>query len=329
MSGTPNQQLKPLFLLKVLYDKTDEQHKLSQSEIVHILEKEYDITCERKSFYRQISALRDIYGADIEYSPDQPRGYYIASRKFENTELALLIDAVKWSKFISPKKSKALVEKISSFAGENMAKHLSGNFNYLNIGKTDNERIYYTMNEILNAINSKKRIEFLYFDYDVNKKKHYRNNKEKYLVSPYALVWDDEKYYLHAYHEKYNTISSFRVDMMEQAQITPLPRLKEEQYANYSASERMAFNQYSGENMIVELKVDNSLISVILDRFNNKVSTRKADDNSFIARVNVEMSPNFLGWVFSFKEKVSIVFPEKAKNLMKDHIKQVLENYGD
>ena len=117
--------------------------------------------------------------------------------------------------------------------------------------------------------------------------------------------------------------------MMEQAQITPLPRLKEEQYANYSASERMAFNQYSGENMIVELKVDNSLISVILDRFNNKVSTRKADDNSFIARVNVEMSPNFLGWVFSFKEKVSIVFPEKAKNLMKDHIKQVLENYGD
>ena len=329
MSGTPNQQLKPLFLLKVLYDKTDEQHRLSQSEILHILQRDYDISCERKSFYRQISALRDVYGADIEYSNDEPRGYYIASRKFENTELALLIDAVKWSKFISPKKSKILVEKLSSFAGENMAKHLAGNFDYSNVGKTDNEKIYYTMDEILNAINSKRRIEFLYFDYDANKKKHYRNNKEKYLVSPYALVWDDEKYYLHAYHEKYNTISSFRVDKMEQAQITNLPRLKEEKYANYSPSERMAFNQYTGKNMIVELKTDNSLISVMLDRFNGKVSMRKADENSFIARVNVEMSPNFLGWVFSFGEKVSIVFPKEARDMMKEHINKVLEKYGD
>ena len=218
MPGTEKnsiQRLKILYLYKIMLEQTDEQHPITMNEIISQLNL-YGISAERKALYHDIEALCT-FGLDIKQLKGNSSGYYVASREFELPELKLLADAVTSSRFLTEKKSNELLKKIEGLASVHEAKQIHRQVFVSNRVKAMNERIYINVDTIHRAIAEGKKISFKYFDYDLEKKKKYRDGLR--VCSPYALSWDDERYYLIAYYEKYSSISNFRVDRMESVKI--------------------------------------------------------------------------------------------------------------
>ena len=323
MSKSPNQKLKLLYLLKILMEKTDAEHTLTVPEMIKELNK-YNINAERKSIYDDIESLKT-FGIDILCRKSKTYDYYIASRTFQLAELKLLADAVASSKFITEKKSKQLIKKIGSLTSSHEAKQLTRQIYVAGRVKTMNEKIYYNVDIIHQAISSNKQISFKYFEYTIDKKKHYRNDGNLYTASPYALTWDDENYYMISYYEKYESITHFRVDKMEDIKILELKSHNEE--INIAEYTKKIFSMYGGEEETVRIQFDNSLLGVVIDRFGKDTVTYKVNDNNFMAILTVELSPPFWGWIFQFGNKVRIVSPENVKDMFVKYIDAVREEY--
>jgi len=323
MSKSSNQKLKILYLLKILIEKTDTDHTLTVPEMILELKK-YDINAERKSIYDDIESLKT-FGIDILCRKSKTHDYYIANRTFELAELKLLADAVASSKFITEKKSRELIKKIGSLTSSHEARQLTRQIYVAGRVKAMNEKIYYNVDLINQAITENNQISFKYFEYTIDKKKQYRNDGNKYIASPYALTWDDENYYMISYYEKYNGITHFRVDKMENIEITDQKSRSEE--INIVEYTKKIFSMYGGEEETVKIQFDNSLLSVIIDRFGMNVITHKVDEDSFIAIFKVEISPPFWGWLFQFGNKAKIVEPEDVREEFVRFIDTVKDNY--
>ena len=316
MPKSSNQKLKLLYLNQILQEKTDENHTMTVPQIIEELAR-YGITAERKSIYDDLEALR-FFGLDIASVKTKTTGYFLASREFELPELKLLADAVASSKFITEKKSSELIYKIGSLTSSFEAKQLQRQVCVMGRVKTINEKIYYNVDTIHQAIAQNRQISFKYFEYALDKTIRYRNDGDKYVLSPYALSWDDENYYMIAYYEKHDNLSHFRVDKMEHIALLeekrlPLPDKQEFNTAEYS---KKVFNMFGGQEEQLRLQFDNSLIGVVLDRFGKDVTICKADDNSFIVNVDALISPPLLGWLFSFSSKVTVLAPESLVKTM-------------
>ena len=213
MSKGSNQKLKMLYLLKILSEKTDESHCLSAQELIGELQK-YEVSAERKSIYNDIECLTD-FGYDIVNKKAKTGGgYYLASREFELPELKLLVDAVQSSRFITQKKSRELIHKIETLAGPYEAKQLQRQVFVASRIKTENESIYYNVDHIHNAIQDNVPISFIYMEWNAKKEFVPRHNGKEYRVSPWALTWKEENYYLVAFDDEEEKIKHFRVDKM-------------------------------------------------------------------------------------------------------------------
>ncbi len=309
MARRPNQKLKTLYLLKILSENTDEENGMTVKDIIAELDK-YGIPAERKSIYSDIEALQ-FFGVDIVTKRTRTTEYFIAHRFFEMPELKLLVDAVQCSKFITHKKSGELIRKISSFTSKHQSKLLQRQVYVADRVKTMNESIYYNVDRLYLAIAQNKQISFRYFQYTVDKKKKFRKDGERYITSPYALSWDNENYYLITFSEKYQDFTHYRVDKMNDIKITKLPRIKlpdnkEFNVADYS---KKVFNMFGGGEETVILQFDNSLVNVVIDRFGKDVFLKKVDEDSFVMRSKVVVSPTFFSWVFQFGDKVKILYP--------------------
>lgn len=323
MSKTSNQKLKLLYLLKILMEKTDADHTLTVPEMILELDK-YNIKAERKSIYDDIESLIT-FGIDILCRKSKTYDYYIASRTFELAELKLLADAVASSKFITEKKSRELIKKIGSLTSSHEAKQLVRQIYVAGRVKTINEKIYYNVDIINQAIGNSKQISFKYFEYTIEKKKRYRNDGNKYIASPYALTWDDENYYMISYYEKYNGITHFRVDKMEDIEITDQNCHTED--INIVEYTKKIFSMYGGEEETVNIQFDNSLLGVVIDRFGKETVTYKIDENSFMAILTVEVSPPFWGWIFQFGNKAKIISPENVRDKFVEYLNEVKDSY--
>lgn len=210
MAKGSNQKLKLMYLFKILMENTDETHSISMSDILFKL-KDYGITAERKSIYNDLESLRQ-YGVDI-VGVQRDRTYYynVANRQFELAELKLLVDSVQSAKFLTTKKSNELIKKIEGLASKYEASKLQRQVYVTKRVKTMNESIYYNVDNIHTAIAGNRQIRFQYFQWNIKKKMELRHNGEYYRVSPWALSWDDENYYLVAYDDTEKIIKHFRV----------------------------------------------------------------------------------------------------------------------
>jgi predicted DNA-binding transcriptional regulator YafY len=309
MPRSENQKLKLVYLMKILLEKTDDEHALTVPEMIAELEK-LDIKAERKSIYDDLDALRQ-FGLDIGSRKSKTTGYFIASRAFELPELKLLADSVASSKFITEKKSAQLIKKVESLTSVYEARQLQRQVYVMGRVKTINEKIYYNVDTIHQAIAQNKQVAFQYFEYTVDKKKNYRHEGEKYQASPYALTWDNENYYMIAFYEKYDNISQFRVDKMENIEFLDTERhsLPNEKAFNLAEYSKKMFSMFGGKEEHIRLQFDNSLIGVVIDHFGKNVTVHKPDKSSFIISVNAFVSPTLLGWLFSFGNKVKILEP--------------------
>lgn len=327
MAKSSNQKLKLLYLLKTLNEKTDEENTMTINDIIRELGL-YGITAERKSLYDDLEALRH-YGLDIGTRKSKTTNYFVASRLFEVPELKLLVDAVQCSKFVTHKKSNELIKKIESLASFKHAQSLHRQVYVSNRVKTINESIYYNVDRLHNAIAENNKVCFKYFDYDINKDKVFRKNGDKYSVSPYALSWDDENYYLITFSAKYNDFTHYRVDRMSDIEIIDEVRdpLSDREYFDIGEYTKKVFNMFGGDEEIVNLKLDNSLVNAVIDRFGKEVLIGKVDENSFYICIKVAVSSTFFGWIAQFGNKVKVLSPENVVEKYKKHTRDILAQY--
>lgn len=306
-------KFRPLYLLRVLEEYTDENHPLTTNELVELLQEKYGFTTHRTTIPADIKLLTE-YGYDIITVKSSQNKYYIGSRRFELPELKLLIDAVQSSKFITAKKSKVLVEKLTSLASVHQAETLNRNIFFDKNIKPANEKIYYIVDALNDAINQNKKVSFHYFDYLPTKEKHIKNNGSPYVISPYALAWNGDYYYLIGYSDEREIIMTFRVDRIDnkpvirEEEIIPAPDdFDVSEYAN------QVFQMFTGEEKTVQLKCENELMKNIIDRFGECVEVIETDDETFTVEVKVNVSSTFFGWVLGFGGEMKIVAPEDVK----------------
>ncbi len=304
------QRLKILFLKDILEEYTDENTFITMEEIIAHLDKK-GVSAERKGIYEDINCLRDA-GYDIELV--RKKGYHLKSRTFSTSEVKLLVDAVQASKFITEAKSNQLIKKLESLT----SKHIAGELHHSVIMreriKTMNESVFINVDVIQLAIGKNKQIRFKYFEWDVHKNRVFRNNGAPYTVSPRALTWDDENYYLLAYDENAGIMKHFRVDKMFGIIMLENKRTgnEEKRFDTADYSKKM-FGMYGGEAKKIKLRGHKSVVGVFIDRFGEGLIITP-DGEYFEAIIEAAVSPVFLAWLMQFGDKVKVLAPESVKN---------------
>ena len=319
-----NQRLKLLYLLDYLLENTDEDHTVKTPDIVEYL-KNKDIPVERRTVVSDLHLL-DEYGIQIEYDY-KTQGHRIIEREFELHELQLLIDSVQSSKFITKKMATELTQKLkkqTSFYNRTLLERR----NYVaNRIRSMNDSVFYHIDDIHIAIARNLKIKFKYFNYTPQKQKSYYLNGQFYTVSPYALLWNDDNYYLLAYHG--GKMKHFRVDRMDNIRISGEPREGASEFKELKLNERSSkvFSMYSGTQERVSMVFSNHLAGVVFDRFGMEASTFPVDDRHFTLVAEVEVSPQFFGWIVGLGKGVRITAPETVVQQMKEYIDGIAEMY--
>ena len=328
MSKGKNQKQKLYRLYHYMLRKTDENHSVTMPEIKAELEK-WDITADRKSLYNDLEET-SILGIKVEgFQDGRNYRYHVVEKPFELAELKLLVDSIQSAKFISEKKSRELIKKLENLASEYEAKELQRQVVISGRVKTMNESIYYNVDEIHHAISENKKITFKYWKWNLNKEMELKKDGELYEVSPWALSWDDENYYLIAFDEKNQKIKHYRVDKMKSITMTDNMRNGREVFEKFdmAAYAKRSFGMFGGEETKVKLRVRNDLVGVIIDRFGKDISIRKDDMEHFIVNVDINVSSQFYAWVFGLGDSMEIVGPERVKNGFKEQIENLLKMY--
>lgn len=324
-----NQKLKMLYLVKIFSEETDDTHRLTMPEIISKLAA-YGVNADRKTLYQDFDLLRD-FGIDIISTQEGRNFYYnIGSRDFELPELKLLVDSVQSAKFITDRKSGQLIKKLESLVSVHEAKQLHRQVLITGRIKTMNESIYYNVDKLHEAINENKQIKFKYFDWNLKKEMVPRYDGMWYQRSPWALMWDDERYYLVVFDSKHQDITHYRVDKMMDIRIVDEPRegreaFKEFNIAHYSNT---LFGMFSGEETRVTLEAENYMVGVLIDRFGKDIIIAPIDDNRFRTTVTVAVSDQFLGWIIALGGDVRIVAPTPVVGKMQKLIEKMSAQYS-
>lgn len=327
MARASGQKRKLLCLLKILQEHTDAEHLMSTTELIVALET-YDIHAERKSIYDDIACLNEM-GYEILTGPSRlGGGYYLASREFELPELKLLVDAVQASKFISLKKSRSLISRLEKFTSKYEAVQLRRQVYVAGRIKTDNESIFYNVDIIHRGIQENRQIFFHYLNWNVQKELVKRKRGEK-AVSPYALIWKEENYYLIAYDAQDAQLKHYRVDKMEKAQLLEAEREGRDSFEQLDVGRyyNQMFGMWNGQQETVTLEFPEELLGTMLDRFGKEVSVRKLESGYLRLRTQVTLSGQFYGWITGIGSRLKLVAPESAVGGYRSWLQQILKEY--
>ena len=288
-----NQKIKILYLMRVFLERTDEEHPMSVKELIIYLNS-LGISAERKTVYDDIETLRN-FGMDILNRREQPAGFYVASRKFELPELKLLVDAVQSSRFITSGKSRQLIGKLESLASVHEARQLRRQVFVQNRVRTMNESVYYSIDEIQRALTEDRQISFQYCEWTVEKELRLKKNGERYRVSPWGLVWQNENYYLVA---------------CDEGELTS-----------------RTFGMFGGKEETICLEAHNRLVGVVLDRFGRDIMIQRKDHEHFKTLVRVNVSDQFFGWIASLGPDAVIASPDDVRDRYREFLEKSLSNY--
>ncbi|MBE6834759.1 MAG: WYL domain-containing transcriptional regulator [Ruminococcaceae bacterium] len=332
MAGNANQKLKLLYLADILKHETNEENVLSAIDITKRLA-DYGISSERKSIYSDIEILKD-YGFDIISTRSPKYGYFLASGDFEPHEVRLLMDAVQAAGFISNKKTKQLIEKISGLTNSFDAKKLLEQVYVDSRQKSSNEEVYYSIDKINKAICQGNQITLTYIKRVVNDNKTVSFSEKKHTVNPYALIWSNDHYYLISNNVKYDNLMPLRIDRMKKVTIiegSTIRPLKE--VSDYSGSFDSAdyvskhMNMFTGQAKPVELICDNSIIEQILDKFGERTPIYPNDENTFVAKFSSAITDGLVSWILQYGNLIKVSSPRELKTLVINTAKSVIDNY--
>ena len=310
--GSQKNKQRILRILKYLYSSTDEQHPVTNQELVEMFADD-TANGNRKTVKNDVEVLT-AEGFDIITTKQYRNSYYMASRIFEVPEVKMLVDAVAASRFITKEKSDMLIGKLSKLVSRQQAEYLVRHMYAADVLKPDNEQIYYVIDVITDAINAGRQIEFQYYDYLPTKEKVLRHDGEYYYLSPYAMIWDDNHYYVAGHSEKHPEpfIINFRIDRICHAKITDEESILPEEGFSMDEYVNRQFRMNVGEMTEVVLECVNERMRDVIDHFGEDVTTWVIDDRHFRVRAQVADSPTFYSWMFGFVGDICIVEPESA-----------------
>ena len=314
---------RTLLIFKYLWETTDESHPASLADISAFL-KRHEITADPRTLRKDIEQLTE-FGVDIVKDRRVQNLYHVATRQLEAPEVKLLIDAVQSARFITPRKSKALVKRLSSFVAPGDTALLKRHLYIDSRSKATNESIYLNVDRIQTAITERKKISFCYFDYSPSKERVLRHGGQVYSVSPFAMLWNNDTYYLVGFHDYRQQVAKFRVDRIVQMEVTDETAVKKPKGFDVSEFFTQEFSMLNGKTCCITLLCENTLMNSIIDRFGEDVSTQVVDESHFSVEVTVNLSSNFYGWVFASGGKMRITAPQEAV----DGFQRMLENFSE
>lgn len=312
MSRSAEQKIKLLILYDVLQKNTDENHPMTTKEIVSALDS-YGIQVSRKTLYEDIDLLIR-YGYDIVCVKGRNNQYFVGEHTFERPEIEVLLNAVSASKLLTQAKSSALSEKLAELLGKPQGEELK-NIVTVTSNKNDNERIYYTIDAVTDALLQKRKISFLYFDRALQGKKKYRKNGERYIVNPLGLIYSGDNFYLICFHDKYKDVAHYRIDKMDGAKTETEKITELEQYRNFdiAAYRNELFSMYTGRRTETELSFQAEMLPTIIERFGDDIRLAADKDGKYYIRVIVRISKAFFSWLTMYEGNIKIKAPESVR----------------
>ena len=323
-----NQKFKLYRVAQIMLERTDENHYITMPELLEAL-REYDITADRKSVYSDLKDLEK-FGVEVAGEPVGNRyHYHVIDRPFELPELKLLVDAIQSSRFITERKSNALIKKLEKLVSKYDAMKLQRQVYVSGRIKTMNESIYYNVDAIHTAISENRKIKFQYYQWNIKKEIELRHGGAYYHISPWGLSWDDENYYLVGYDSDADMIKHYRVDKMLHISMSDEKREGKDHFQrlDMAAYAKKSFGMFGGEEQQVKLLVHNSMAGVIIDRFGKDITIIPVDPEHFTVNVDVHVSMQFLGWIISLGENVKIIGPDAVVEQMNQIIDRMIGQY--
>ena len=299
-----------LYIQRFLMEQTDEAHPVTVADIMEYLA-DAGITATRKTVTQDIDQLTD-FGVDIVCNKSRQNQYFVGDRHFEIPELKLLIDAAQASKFLTVKRSGRMIDKLLAHASRHQAMTLADGLYFGNQVKPQNENAYITADMLLTAIGTKKRVQFMYYEYLPDKKKTYKHGRKVYEFSPWHFIWDSDKYYILGYSESHGKAITFRVDRIAAPKLTELDAIPAPEDFDLAGFVKSVFSMYDGPLLDVTLKCENALMKTIIDRYGEDVHTEIADAAHFYVKASVSASKTFYGWVFGMDGAALITAPPEA-----------------
>ncbi|MBO4902629.1 MAG: WYL domain-containing protein [Lachnospiraceae bacterium] len=319
MARTGNQKLKLLRLMDILLNRTDEQHPLSTQQLIDALA-QYGIDAERKSIYSDLEELT-FYGLDIiKCGGKKNQGYYVGARTFELAELKLLVDAISASKFISEKKTRELIRKLSQLTSSYDAAKLDRQVCVANRVKTVNEQVLYQIDAIHMALQNKKMISFQYMEWNASKRLMVRRDGALYKISPKTLLWDDENYYLVAWDPEAGICKHFRVDKMKNITVLDEDAKNPEIEIDPALYSKRMFGMFGGKLQDVTIRCPMNRIGILIDRFGKEINIRADGLDHCLVRTQIAVSNHFFGWLCGLGGEFEIVSPAEVAEEYKEHL---------
>jgi predicted DNA-binding transcriptional regulator YafY len=325
MAKTLGQKTKIIHILNLLEKYTDETHSITTAFIQDKLA-EVGITADRKTLYSDIACLSDMGYSILQEPSRNGGGWKLVSRKFELAELKLLVDAVQSSKFITTKKSRDLIKKLGSLVSDYDATKLNRQVYVASRIKSENESIFYIVDTIHRAIQNNLQISFTYLSWNISKEL-VPKGKLKRVVSPWALIWNDENYYLIAYDHEKNEFRHYRVDKMSKVQTTPDKRLGAKEFSQFDMGNYAdkTFGMMGGKQESITLEFPEGLVGVVIDRFGKDITLTPMENGRLRLRTKVVVSGQFYGWLSGLGTNCVIVSPEKVRKDYIDYLKAIIK----
>lgn len=307
--------IRILEVLRFLYQKTDEEHPATVTDMIAAL-KERGISTVRQTLYADLDAILAA-GIDLVIVKSTQNLYFIGSRIFEYPELKMLADAVASSKIISAKKSEELVQKLGRLTSEQQAEQLRKLASLSYRVKPHNEKVYYMIDSIQTAILDRHQIQFQYYEYTPKKQKVLKHNGYRYILDPYALEWKNDHYYVIGYSHKHQRMAHFRVDRLVGVEILGISFECPIDFDTATYTNKMV-DMFAAEHPVhVELLCANELMRVMIDHYGESIPIFPYDNDHFTAMIEVSPSETFYGWVFKFKGNIKILSPQKCNDEMR------------
>ncbi len=331
MAARSGQKIKLFYIIKILTEFTDEMHPMSAIEICEKLS-QYNVTAERKAIYNDIDCLID-FGFDIIQTRIPKNGYFLASRDFELPEIFLLSDAVRTAKFISEKKTHELISKLDKMLSIYQTKHNINNIYIDGKTKTKNEEIFYNIDNIKRAIDGGKKITLNYGKRVLGENRQIVTEYKIRKVSPYAMTWQDDYYYLICNYEKYDNLMHLRIDRMRKVEILDEPARSFKEVSDYTDTFDVAdytkklFGMFGGETLEVKLRCNISMLEQVSDRFGENIFITNVTDNTFDFAVKAAVSEGLVTWIMNYGDKIEVIKPQSLCDMVKDRAEKVLKVY--
>ncbi|MCR4867507.1 MAG: WYL domain-containing protein [Lachnospiraceae bacterium] len=326
MYATGNKKMLNMLILEILRKYSDENHSLTQQEIIKLLKQNYGMECDRRSVKNNVDYLKE-----LDYDISTEKGYRLMSREFDDTELRILIDSVLFSKSISTKQAKGLIEKIRGLASNYFNANVSHVCNLPDLNRTMNKQALYTLDTINEAIGEKKKIKFTYNLVGTDFKLHPKR-EEPYVVNPYQVVANNGRFYLIGNYDKYDDVAHFRIDKMTDVRmldekIKPMKQVKGlEDGLNLPKHMAEHIYMFSGNSDIVVIKTSPDMMPELVDWFGNDFNVTNNDDGTINARIKCNLSA-MRYWALQYGPYVEILKPDLLRNALKEDVRGMAEKY--